>query len=571
VVVSAAAGDGVNPRNTGILVLVAAALGAFIWFYELGGEEARRQAEEQAKRLFPGVEQTAIDWIALETSDGREARIERRDGSWHLTQPLDFPADRSAIDGMAAALAQVTSEAAYDDPQPLAEYGLGDDARRVRFSAKGTEHAIRFGHKTPVGGDAYAAVEGNKTVYTVASWRAQTFNKALTDLRDKRILDFDRNAIERIELSWPEGGRVVLERSQPAAAGKGAEKGGTEAQAGEAAEKGREAEATEAAEAPATRWRIVSPIQGRADDDAVDDLLSDLSYLRANGFVDEPVSDADAGLDHPAFAAVLSGPAPAKDAKPVRVALAVGAPHGDKSRLVRGGLPTLYTIESDRLDDFPRKLVSYRYRTLARFAASDAHQVEFFYHPEGSDPVAITATRGADGWSAEPEAMAKGRMPRIVAELAHLRADDILAEEMGEKELRALGLSPPNTIITVLGKTKDADEGEAKAAEKGKASGASETGGEAEASGKAEEASPAPRLAEIQIGVVQNGKWVVARAAGDPTVYRLAYDFAQHVPVSLEAYRNRFRSADAAPKDAPEAAHAGGETPDFLPNAQESP
>ena len=30
-----------NPRTTGILLLVTAALGAFVYFYEIGGEEQR--------------------------------------------------------------------------------------------------------------------------------------------------------------------------------------------------------------------------------------------------------------------------------------------------------------------------------------------------------------------------------------------------------------------------------------------------------------------------------------------------------------------------------------------------
>ena len=48
-----------NPRNTGILLLVAAALGAFIYFYEIQGADSRREAEEREKRLFAGVEPEA--------------------------------------------------------------------------------------------------------------------------------------------------------------------------------------------------------------------------------------------------------------------------------------------------------------------------------------------------------------------------------------------------------------------------------------------------------------------------------------------------------------------------------
>jgi len=42
----------VNPRSTGVLALVALALGAFIWFYEIDGEADRKRAEEADKQLF---------------------------------------------------------------------------------------------------------------------------------------------------------------------------------------------------------------------------------------------------------------------------------------------------------------------------------------------------------------------------------------------------------------------------------------------------------------------------------------------------------------------------------------
>ena len=54
-----------HPRTSAILLAIALALGAFVYFYEIGGEDARREAEEQARRLFPGLEQGAIEWIAF--------------------------------------------------------------------------------------------------------------------------------------------------------------------------------------------------------------------------------------------------------------------------------------------------------------------------------------------------------------------------------------------------------------------------------------------------------------------------------------------------------------------------
>ena len=123
---------------------------------------------------------------------------------------------------MAANLAALVSETALENPQPLEEYGLGDAARAVRFSAGGEVRTLLLGRQTPVGANSYAKEGASDAGYTVQTYKAQSFDKALDDLREQRILDFDTAAIGRVETRWPEG-RVVLERS-------GAEGGGAAAQ-----------------------------------------------------------------------------------------------------------------------------------------------------------------------------------------------------------------------------------------------------------------------------------------------------------------------------------------------------
>ncbi len=490
-----------NPRTTVGLFFVAAALSAFTYFYVIRGEEARQEAEEAAKRLFPGVEEEAIDSISLTTADDRSARLERGLGGWSVAEPVVFPADAFAADAMAAALSQITSEAVLEDPQPPEEYGLGEDASVIRFQAGETTHELRLGNATPVGSNTYAATGSAEAVYTVPSFRAGAFRKSLDDLREKQILDFDRTAIRRIEARWPEG-FVTLERDSD----------GVPDADDEDAEEGEE----EAAE-----WRLTAPVQARADARTVEDLLSDLAYLRANGFVDDPPEGSEAGFEPPAFQVLLSGLGGESD-EPVRVSMSVGGFHGDAERLVRAAQPALYTIPADRLADLPRALIDYRYKTLSKFPLTAAQRLDFFFHPEVGDPVAITATRGDSGWSTSPEATAPGRVARLVSELSGLTASDILFEEADAERLRSLGLSPPVTILSVFGAEPP----------------------EGETASEGETPAGAPKLAEIQLGRVLGDEGIVARAAGDPTVYRLDLALAEHIPVSLEAFRNRFRSEE---------------------------
>ena len=123
-----------NPRNTLILALVVGALGAFLYFYEIRGQEERAEAEEAAKRLFHGISAEEIDAIVLAASGGELVRLERSGEGWRITEPVRFPADAIRADGLASALAGLASEAVFEEPEPLEEYGIGAEPS-IRFSA----------------------------------------------------------------------------------------------------------------------------------------------------------------------------------------------------------------------------------------------------------------------------------------------------------------------------------------------------------------------------------------------------------------------------------------------------
>ncbi|MBW2361864.1 MAG: DUF4340 domain-containing protein [Deltaproteobacteria bacterium] len=458
-----------NPRVTGILLLCAAALGAFVWFYEIEGEADRRAAEDAGKRLFAELEADAIEWVELDVSDGMRVRAERSAGRWAIVGPLLFPGDTSAWDAIAATLASATSETLFEDPQPPAVYGLADGADEIRFAAGGEERALRLGGTAPIGSNVYAAVVGTQPVHTIASWRASSLRKEFTELRDKRVLDFDAGSVAAIEAEWP-GARVALERDGDS-------------------------------------WRMTAPVEGPADADRVTDLLSELAFLRADGFDDAPPSDADAGLAPPAYRVRLTlADAAAGDAAeaPRVLELALGSEVSDDSRYARGAQVSLYRIAAARLDDLPREVSAYRYKRLADFDSKDAQRVELVFRGPDGEPVEIVATHSDGVWSSEPEALDPAKLGTLVRELAGLTAESILAERVGPDELAGLELSPPAAAFTVR---------------------------------SAEGEEP---LAQVRLGALQGSDGIVAQTGENPQVFRLALDLSEQLPLNLEALRNHF-------------------------------
>jgi hypothetical protein len=194
----------VSNRSTWILLLLAVSLGAFVYFYELRGEEQRVRAQESQRRVFPGIEASEIAELSVTAVDSPEVRVERRASSWQIVEPVDFPGDDVALDAMANTLAELLSEGEIEAPEALTVYGLGEDSRAIRFGTEGGDHVLRLGSKTPVGVNIYVAAgrpgAPGQRVYMVSRWRAASLVRGLDELRDRRVLHFDPEAVQALEL-----------------------------------------------------------------------------------------------------------------------------------------------------------------------------------------------------------------------------------------------------------------------------------------------------------------------------------------------------------------------------------
>jgi hypothetical protein len=410
-----------NPRNTALLALLVAALAAFVYFYEIKGGEARHAEEEAQKRIFRDVAADSISLITLTTKDGREVRLERVEGAWKLLSPLAFPADGTAVDGIADSLAQMTSEKVVEDPAPPAEYGLAGPPK-IRFRAGDRELALRIGDKAPVGSATYVATADDTPVYTVPTFRVTSLEKSLDELRDRRPLRFDHEAAAELRVRWKGGAARVVRDEQ----------------------------------APDT-WRMVEPLAAEADDRAIEKALSDLEFLRAAGFDDAPDAPARKALEDPVLAIEVVNRA---DGKESVVRLAVGAPDKEGKRPARSSsADTVYQLAAGALEEFPRSVDAFRKKTLASYVADEARRFELAFHSEGAGAsLVVNGRRDGDDWSTEPEPMRPEAAAQLVRELSGLEGAKIAAESLGPKERTGLGLDPPRAAIRVFGGADPAKE-----------------------------------------------------------------------------------------------------------------
>lgn len=404
-----------NPRSTALLALVVAALGAFVWLYEIRGAEQRSEVAEAEKRVFRDLKAEDITRITLATKDGPEAQLERVEGAWNLTAPLGFPADAASADGLANALADLPADASLDDASvPLTEYGL-DAPPKIRFSAGERELSLRVGGRSPVGSGTYVATADDRPVRVVASYRLAALDKTLDDLRDKRPLRFDREAAAELRVRWKDAGvRLVRDEQDPDA------------------------------------WRLVEPLAASADPRTVSKVLSDLEFLRSAGFDDAPPKSVLESLERPELAIEIVTRA---DGKEATARFALGAAGEGGARPARGSASeSVYRMPAGSLEDFPRSVDAFRDKQLTRFDPAEARRFELAFHAEGEGATQLVVGRRAgDAWQTEPDAMKPEAAEALVRELSGLDGVRIAAESLGEKERAAMGLAPPRVVARVLG------------------------------------------------------------------------------------------------------------------------
>lgn len=402
-----------KPRNTLILLVLVLAAGFALWHFSLR-EEAAAPAGGAQQRVFADLDAKQIEWVELAQGDGSLLRIEKRGEEWRLSQPLDFAADRFHADAVASGLAELASDLVYDPaakdaakhPEPLENYGVTREPR-VRFGAAGKAYALRIGDPTAVAGNTYVRAGDEPRVFAVPSWQTNAFDKTLAELREARLLQFDRESLAKLTLAWS-GGGATLEKQDGA-------------------------------------WRLRAPLEDAADEASVNSLISDLETLRADAFLDAPPSDEELGLAAPVYRAELTF---VGDAPPLAVALG-GSREGARIA-ARGASGAVVELPASSLERLPKTVNALRDKQLAGFSVSDAKRFTLAFAGSGAEALSVTGTSSDAGWQSEP-AMAPGAASALVAELAALAAADIAADALGEAELAGLGLAPPRTQLRVFG------------------------------------------------------------------------------------------------------------------------
>jgi Domain of unknown function (DUF4340) len=374
-------------RSLAVLVALLGGLVAYIYFVD-AKKPVEPEGTEKRDKVFT-VEADKIDSLTVKASNGEVTALKKANNAWELTAPTVGKADSSDVSGITTNLSTVEITSVVDDkPKDLGPYGLSTPKVEIAFKAAGdkAEHRLKLGSKTPTGGDLYAQRGNDGRVFLIPAYLESSFDRKPFDLRDKTLLTFDRDKVDRLELAHDD---VKVE----------------------VAKNGKD-------------WMLTSPIKAKADFSAVEQLVTRLSSGQMTSLeADQPADLKEYGLDKPTITATVG-------AGSARATLLVGkpAPEGKTGVYAKdASRPAVVLIGKDLADDLKKSVPDLRRKDIFEFRSFNTTRLEI---TRGTDHYVFEKVKGtgkdpADKWRRTSPTVGdvdSGKMETLLSGLSNLRA-----------------------------------------------------------------------------------------------------------------------------------------------------
>ena len=362
-------------------MVVLLGLGSYIYLFQ----SKRSPGSGEAKPKAIDIPKDEIEQLVIKSAGGDVSTVTKAGGRWQITAPLTAPADERLIARIVTLISELEIARVVDeDPTDLRQYGLAPPHVEVTIKASGvvgTQHLL-LGVNALIGSSVYAQLSSGPRVILIASDIEDAVNKTTFDLRDKAVLKFDREKIDRLEIVAA-GHAVELVRHD-------------------------------------LEWEMTKPLHTSAEPGVISELITKLTSLQATSFVaPEAANSTNDRLDNPvATVTVVTGSS--------SETLQVGARADEANTYARNlSRPIVVTIPTSVADALKNEPVHYRRKEVFQFQTIDATRLEVVR--DGQTAVYEKATApGTNGKWRERSPHARdvepAKMEQALSKLSYLRA-----------------------------------------------------------------------------------------------------------------------------------------------------
>jgi hypothetical protein len=397
-----------------MLVALAALAFAFIFFFERHWRQPGDAAA--SSRVLPQLNPAAVRTVQVRPAGKLEIRADRTNDTWQLTKPVVQPAEAAAVESLLQTLqtlsgqSRLTTQDLKAKPRAAREFGFDPPQFSILVQQSDYLGQLLVGNRTPLRDQVFLQVVGADGIYLVDAALLRLIPLSANDWRGRALLRPNELAYDRVAVT---NGAMGFELER----------------------------------APATKlWRLIRPMDARADTPRIDDLLRTLQGLRAAAFVsDDARADLDAfGLQPPSLEVFL-----ARGTNTLAGLQFGRSPTNDPSRVYarRAGQSSVVLVPQEAIAPWRAAYTDFRDRHLVALTPNVVDELEvsgaerFVVRRQTNDLWQIT---GTNGFAADP-----ALVEVLLGTLGTLEIGQFVKDVVTPLDFPSYGLQPPALQFTL--------------------------------------------------------------------------------------------------------------------------
>ncbi len=352
---------------------------------------------------------------------GKDISLKKEEGDWKMSKPKEMKADTTETENLFGDVSKLeVAEFVNDAPKDkdLAAYGLDKPQAEIALTLKDGKAAPKLlvGAKKKDSDQYYMKRDGQAPVFLVdAKDLMEKLGAGYLTFRKHLVLEFTKVNTKKLTVKRKD--KTFVCEADPKEAGK---------------------------------WNLTQPIKAEGDKTDIDNILWDISYLRAKTFVAENPKDLKPyGLDAPAIVVTvvydkeMKGEAGKKDKDKkkekvsVTKVLMIGKKAGDAYYAKLGDSGLVFKIGESYVKNLQAELAS---KTIMETTKANVKAVTLAYAAK-----TVKFEKKDDKWQLGGKNYDKDKVDEILDKLSSFRAKSIAA--YSAKDLKPYGLDKPYLTV----------------------------------------------------------------------------------------------------------------------------
>ncbi len=371
----------------------------------------------------PQVRKAVFTLAQAENGDETEkVELKQINSVWTMEAPKPYNVDATKIGSILSKVKSAkVEEFVTEHAEDLSKYGLDRPTAALALTVgeDSSQKTLLLGNSDEEKQGVYAKHAGAENIFLVSSTILDEFPKSVSDLRDKSLLTFQNDEVQKFALVSP-AETIMLERET-------------------------------GAEGEEDTWKITQPEAFNADDSKVRQILSSAELLKIEEFVADAADDLSIyGLASPQLTVQVW-----TQGQNVPQELLLGSPNEANTNIYAkmASEDTIALVKSDALENLQTTVFDLREKKILGIKQSDVEKLRIEY----ADGPTFVLEKDENEWiSKEPEeqTLTFYKVNNIVYDLENLEFTQKITEP--ETDLNVYGLVQPAVNVTL--RMKDGEE-----------------------------------------------------------------------------------------------------------------